>query len=215
MAPPANGADGIQRFTAKSGEQVGGNVKGAAFREVIIWLEKHVGHDALLPGYERLLPQHQEMLDPRAPAMGIVSSYWYPYVVAVELMQAAVDARPPEERNNLIRESVRYSMDRTFKGIYRMLFQLMVNPSRAARYIQRMWDLHYDNGKVTWVVIHQGEMRAEMRDWAGHTADGCEMLRQIEMYFLELMGCEGVDSVRTTCVARGEPSCASIVTWKP
>lgn len=207
--------DVAPRFRTRGGEFVGGNIKGAAFREMILWMEANVGKSALSAGYDHLRPEHRAVIDPDAPAMGIVTSTWYPQIVAQELAEAACDARPDYPREETIRDFVRYQMDKTLRGIYRMLFELMVTPERASKHIQRMWRLHYDTGQVTWNVEAPGLMRAAMHDWPGHSRDGCEMLRQAEIYYLVLMGCKGVNSMRTACVARGHEACVSRVTWVP
>ncbi|MFW6067140.1 MAG: hypothetical protein ACOC97_02295 [Myxococcota bacterium] len=202
-----------RKSSPPSSDELGGMVKGASFRELIRWARSRFGEDVLRKGYERLRPEDQALVEPGAPAMGVVATRWYPMRLAATFSDTYLEGTSGEDRRQLIREATRFSMDRTLKGVQRMIFQVMMTPERAARHMNKIWHLNYDSGEVRWEVVAPGHIEASIRDWPGHTTDFCTMLQEMEIYFLELIGCENVRSARTACVGRGDPACTSTLTW--
>jgi hypothetical protein len=199
----------------RTGHEPGGQVKGTGFREMVRWTEKRFGRETLRRAYDRMRPEDQAVLDPDAPLLGVVATHWYPIRISAVITDTSLDGLSDTERRTHIRESARYTMDRTLKGVQRMLFQVMMTPERAARHMQKIWRLNYDSGVVRWEVIGPQHIEASIRDWPGHYADSCTMLQENETYFLELIGCKNVQSVRTGCVDSGADACSSTITWDP
>lgn len=101
------------------------HLKGSALAEFIRWYEHEHGRDVLaaqvsiLPGDMRI----RLGLDPAKESLGILASRWYDTDAICALLDAIVADASPEEREQMARHAAHAVMQRTLRGVYRMLFQ--------------------------------------------------------------------------------------------
>lgn len=191
-----------------------GRSKGATFREFTRWVEMQYGHARLIEGWSRLPPPLQQLVNPRATALGIEASAWYPSALPNRLLDAFLAGMSLEERSRVIREGTRHALSRTFRGVYKFVFTAVMTPERLAQHIQKIWDLHYDSGIDVWTMKAPGHIETRIEGWIGHHTNTCDILRESSVVMLEMLGCHDVENRRVRCVGAGDPHCAGILTYR-
>lgn len=188
--------------------------KGASFRAFVEWIARAFGDEQLAALYDALSPNLKQLLDPQKPALGILASSWYPDELQNSMLEMLLEPFDPERRAKILADGTRYTVEQTYKGIYRQLIRMFVSPERCAKLVQKAWQMSYDTGAVSWTYIEPDRILSEVRGWRGHHPYRCEISRLSGAYLLEFIGCENVKSIRTACVSKGHDSCRGIITWK-
>jgi hypothetical protein len=199
-------------MSAATSERVrAGRIKGAAFGELLRWFfEHHPGRVAA--AVERVAPGDLRP-DPRKPGMGILAGSWYPAPEVHALLDALVAGLPRAERTAIARAAARATMDRTLRGLYKLLFDALATPERYARHAQRLWNSYYDGGTLT--VTPRGDgADSVVSDWAAHHPLICEMHVHAAAFIYEAMGKKDVSATRLECVATGASACRFSVSWR-
>jgi hypothetical protein len=149
-------------------------------------------------------------LDPSMPNFGALQATWYDARIYQLLLDALLATQPDVDRVSLARDAGRTLLDQTLHGIYAKLFQLMATPSLYARYVQKMWDMHYDTGKVT--IVHRAPNVAvnQVYGWAGHHPFACAINRQSGAVVYSKMGLKNVRIESERCTP---PLCESVYAW--
>jgi hypothetical protein len=190
-----------------------GRIKGAAFREFLLWYEIRFAASALATALEGIAPRFRVMLDPDKPAFGVKRGDWYPAAMVHALINGLLDGMSPEERSTLARESGELVTQQTIEGAFRSLFQLIATPERCARHAQRMWRAYYESGTSTVTRVSDTCYTQRVTGWAEHHPFICEMHVAAAVVLYRAMGCQGVRARRIACVSAGATACTSEVTW--
>lgn len=189
------------------------HTKGAVFRGFLEWMQHEFGIDVTRHLHERLPPDLQSLLDPHEPALGVLPSSWYPDELPNRMLELLLHPMEEQVRLRVLREGTRYTMEKTFRGLYRPLMRLFVSPERCAKLVQKAWQTNYDTGTATWTYRGPGRIDSEVVGWRGHHPYRCEISRVSGELLLELAGCKNVESVRTDCLSKGNASCRAVITW--
>jgi hypothetical protein len=187
--------------------------KGAVFRGFLEWMQHEFGSDVTRHLHARLSPELKRMVDPDEPALGVLPSSWYPDELPNRILELLLQPMDEQARLRVLREGTRYTMEKTFRSIYRPLMRLFVSPERCAKLVQKAWQTNYDTGTATWIYRGPGLIDSEVTGWLGHHPYRCEISRVSGELLLELTGCKSVKSVRTACLSQGAPSCRAVITW--
>lgn len=189
------------------------HTKGAAFRAFLEWIQHEFGPDVTLDLHRHLPAELQSMLDPHEPAFGVLASSWYPDELPNALLESLLAPLDPAARLRVLSEGTRYTVEKTFRGLYRPLMRLFATPERCAKLVQKAWQTNYDTGSATWTYARPGHIDSEVQGWLGHHPYRCEISRVSGEVLLGLAGCKNVKSVRTFCVSGGASRCRAVITW--
>ncbi len=189
------------------------HTKGAAFRAFLEWIQHEVGPDRITALYEALPSNLRPLVDPREPALGILPSSWYPDELPNRMLEMLLSPLDATKRTRMLEGGTRFTVERTFRGIYRPLARMFVSPERASKLVQKAWQVNYDTGTASWHYVEPGRISSEVTGWRGHHPYRCEISRLSGAYLLEVIGCKNVKAIRTDCISKGHDACRGIITW--
>lgn len=206
-------------------------MKGLAFREFVAWYGRTRGEEAMLRAFESMAPALERAgLARDRECFGILPGSWYPVSIATGLLQRITLGHGIEERNAVLRDGARHTLEVTLRGVYRVLFRKLMTPERHARYTQNVWSNFYNTGTVTGRVLEDGRAEQVVVDWAGHHPLLCELSIWSLTTMYEMMELANVRVRRTSCAhapgATGRapafgaddaepPACRYLITWDP
>lgn len=184
-----------------------GSVKGAAIRELVLWYESR--HDArLLRAVVRSLPPELGAeLDADADGLGILASRWYDARVVHLLLDAVTAKHPIDTHEKLLREGVRYAVDRSTVGVYRFVIEQIVSPQLYARNIERLWHLMHDTGHRSIELVQPTRAISRTWGWSAHHPLLCLVAAHTMGAIFETMRCRNVVLERRACVSEGDEAC--------
>lgn len=202
-SPPALQAKGL------------GHIKGAAFRELLVWCGRTYGQERLVAHVQAMPRALAAELDPRKEALGVLASQWYPAELVHALLDELARGRSPAELEAFTRDASRAVMQATLRGLYRVLFEWMASPARYARYAPKLWSSYYDSGRLS-IQYDEGEATAvsTITQWPGHHPLICDLNRGASPVIYATMGCKDARCTRVACVSRGDAECRFITTWR-
>ena len=180
------------------------------FRELGPWMVRRFGKGPVAEAFASLPVELSRGLDPSLPAFGALPATWYDARIYQHVFDVLLAGRSELDQVSLARDAARTVLDQTLHGIYAKLFQLMASPSLYARYAQKMWDTHYDTGKIT--IAHRAPNVAahQVSGWAGHHPFVCAINRQSGVVVYSKMGLENVRFESDRC---SPPVCESVYAW--
>jgi hypothetical protein len=182
------------------------NVKGSAIESRVLWVRLHHGEE----GVHRLC----EALSP--PARSVVlgpphKASWYPFAVFVELNEV-IDRVFGKGDLRVVPELGRHGADANLTTVYR-LFYMAGTPKWILDRASRLWDLHYDSGRLVIVRYPGNEVEARILDFATPHVTHCLSVYGWCARSLELSGARNVKASELTCRTRGDAECLFHATW--
>ena len=191
------------------------SIKGVAVREFVRWYAEEVGAKHFRACVESMPKDVRQQLDEHAPALGLVSSKWYPAKIIFALMDAIEAQIPAEELPSFAMRGAAAVMDVTLSGVYRILFRMMATPERYAKYGQKLWLTYYDSGSFIIVPEPGGNgATCTISRWKAHHPLICAINRGASIAIYRAMGCREVGCVRESCVSDGATACRFVTRWK-
>jgi hypothetical protein len=190
-----------------------GRIKGAAFREFLIWYAAKNGESALGDRANGVDPEWRGSLDPNRAALGVLASEWYPAPLVHALLDALTAHLSQDERAAFAAEAARAIMNRMLRGIYKTLFQLMATPARYQRFGPKLWDAYYDSGTFRIEMPDDKTAVCMVSNWSAHHPFICDLNCAAAPPVYEMMGCKSVRVLRTECVSLGSPRCEFVTNW--
>ena len=183
------------------------NVKGSAISSRALWVSLQHGDPGLAKVKETVGSETKAILD-----SVVVKSRWYPFDAFVELNQA-IDTCFGSGDLTVVRQLGRFGADANLTTVYRLFYMVGTVKwilDRAAR----LWDLHYDSGKLL-VVRHPGnEVELRIVKFAAPHRTHCVSVMGWAERSVELSGGRDVNLVETACRAKGDEECSFHATWR-
>ena len=202
--------------TVQSPHLCGGQLKGTAFREFLLWyVDTHPDRVHALRDAIAAMSEEERaglMLDP--PDFGVLSSRWYPSEAIAVILDVVANGLSEDERDVLVRESTRALARSMFRGIYRFVFRQVCTPGLYARHIGKLWGQLHNTGERSVVLRGARQAESTVRNWSGHHPLLCELQVGTMAALFEEMGCEHVTIERVQCVSRGDELCSYVVRWE-
>lgn len=209
---PAVG-DSLPPGSGVAARTVSGRIKGAAFREFLIWYGTRYGEAALGEGANRVDPEWRPSLDPERSALGVLASEWYPAPLVHTLLDGLTAHLSRDQRAEVAAEAARAIMNRMLRGIYKTLFQLMATPARYQRFGPKLWDAYYDSGTFRIEMPDDKTAVCTVSKWSAHHPFICDLNCAAAVPVYEMMGCVSVRVLRTECVSLGSARCEFVTNW--
>ena len=189
-------------------------IKGAAFREFVLWYERTYGTDHLGNAIARVPSDARGGLRSGIPGLGVLASSWYPADIANRLLDAVSAQHDEETLARIARDGSHAIVDVMLFGIYRFLFERVSTPARYARHIGRLWRQLHTTGERQIRLTGANEADSTIADWPAHHPLMCLITIETMGAVFEAMRCREVVVVRTACVTQGSPLCRATIRWK-
>lgn len=182
------------------------NVKGSTISSRLLWVSLHHGEE----GLDRL----SAALSPAARAavnVPLAKAKWYPFELFVELT-LAIDKTFGKGDLALVREIGRFTADANLKTVYK-LFYMVGTPKWIIDRAARLWDLHYDSGRLVVMRYPGNESEARIVGFATPHLVHCQSVWGWCERSLELSGAKEVRGEEVRCRTRGDEECAYHLRW--
>jgi hypothetical protein len=193
-------------------------MKGAGIREIVKWHERQVGRARVRTIGDALPAEIAGQLDLEAEALGILPTVWYPARLGHVVLDGIFGRLAEVERAAAMRDAAHAAVRATGRGVYRFVLERIATPAMLAGNIQRLWNMLYDDGERSLVLLDAASMESTTREWSGHGASTtllCELMCQNTAAVLETMGRRDVQVDRASCVGRGARECVIRYRWTP
>jgi hypothetical protein len=182
-------------------------------REFTIWMRRELGPDTAKAIVNDLPPEFRAVIDPDSEAFGVLASAWYSGEFTTALMDRAVQGMSHAEMREFAHRGSMAALNVTLRGVHRALLRMVMSPDLHRRFAQRLWDAHFDGGRVVVTPIDARSVEVAYWEWPAHHRVLCEMCTASDLVIYGAMGLKDVTSVTTACVADGAERCAHVVGW--
>lgn len=183
------------------------NVKGSAVQSRALWVSLNHGDEGLRRLAAEVKPVTREALQTRAD-----KARWYPFEVFVDLNES-IDRVFGKGDMALVKELGRFGAEANLTTVYRLFYVIGTVKwiiDRAAR----LWDLHYDSGRLI-VVRHPGnEVGLRIVGFQTPHRTHCLSVAGWAERSVELSGGKDVKLDEPSCRARGDDECLFHATWR-
>jgi hypothetical protein len=188
--------------------------KGAAFKELLIWLDQRLGREKLLQALARLPHEYKGIIWPESDNFGILAGSWYPLPCVHKLLDGLTASMTRQKRFELAQEAARVVMNVTLHGIYKAVVRAFVSPALYAKFATKLWQSYYDSGDFKVIIAPDGHSAdCTISNWSGHHPFVCDMNITAATAIYEAMGQKGVSTRRVACIGEGDSLCRYITTW--
>ena len=182
------------------------NVKGSAVESRVLWVRLHHGEEGVHRVCAALSPETRAVvLEPPQKAR------WYPFTAFVELNET-IDRVFGAGDLKIVRELGRHGADANLTTVYR-LFYMVGTPKWILDRASRLWDLHYDSGRLVITRYPGNEVEARIMDFATPHVVHCLSVHGWAERSLVLSGAKNVVCEEVTCRTRGDKECLLHATW--
>jgi hypothetical protein len=188
-----------------------GNIKGAAFREFLVYYSRSISLTRVRDAVARTGARE---LSPDRADFGILQNTWYRAELVHAILDRLMEGFNEAELAVLAQAGANHVMGVTLRGIYKTLFSLVASPERYARHIPKLWRVHYDNGEPAVLSRGPSEHHITFMAWRSHHPLACRLNMAAALPIYQAMGCRDVHWHRTHCQSMGGSHCTCIVTWR-
>ena len=195
-----------------AGGEPSGRIKGAAVRQILLWMQEHEPAERM-QRLARSLETDGERIHRELPALGILSSRWYPASMFHGFCDEIVRDLGREGARRLAREGGTEALERSFTLVHRMLLRRVASPKLHRALAPRLWGAHFDTGRVEVELLEPGRSIVRYTDWTSHHPFICDLCTFSDLIIYGAMGLDGVEVAQLTCVDEGDADCAHSVTW--
>jgi hypothetical protein len=203
----------VELAPAQAAVKDAGRVKGLSIAELVKGIRETQGPEGLLRIVERIPPTWRRHFDPTRVNLGILASTWYPSEVINCLYDLLIENLSPQQRRALADEIGRGYVDRLLRGVYKIIFDVLMTPERYVVHAQRLWNQGCDTGKLSLTLVDSRRVEGGMADWRGHHPFGCEVSHMIGLHIFRAMGCNDVTSVLLCRQHTGTNACIGSYSW--
>ena len=183
------------------------NVKGSAISSRCLWVRLHHGDEGVKEVARRVGAATRAALDCGA----VDKAAWYPFDVFVDLNEA-IDQVFGAGDLALVRTLGRFGAEANLRTILR-LFYMVGTVKWVLDRAARLWDLHYDSGKLLIVRKPGNEVEMRIVRFATPHRAHCLSVAGWAERSVELSGGKDVKMIETACRARGDDDCSFDVSW--
>lgn len=189
-----------------------GNLHGSAIVGAVAgYLRDHgpaAGHEVIT----RLSPAARELVQPHAPALGILRAKRYPYPFVGELVRAMQAVARAADEDVFLRAVTASAISPQMSLVAR-LFGSFVSPAIIAEHGQTIWNAFHDSGTLRITVTGPRAHLEVVEDWPNHDATVCKLGLEARRQMFEHVGVTTAMISRERCQGWGHPNCAYRVRW--
>lgn len=184
-----------------------GHVKGSAIGSRVDFVRTHYGDAGLTRVLGEMSPDNAALL-----SREITSTSWVPFSVFVDLNVTA-DRIFGSGDLSLCLEMGRYGAELNLPTIYKLFYRLGTPQyilSRAAR----LWDVHYDSGRLRLEDAGHRAMRMHIEDFDQPHRSHCLSVLGWTTRSIEMSGGKLLTFGETLCRTRGDSLCELVAHWE-
>lgn len=197
-----------------TGQDSLGHIKGTAALEFLVWYREEYGRDRMAAVLDRLKPADRSTFDLQRDTLGLVPSMWYPAALVHRALDEVVRGLSLDQAEHLARRAGKAMADAKLRGLQRVLFSLIVTPEKYCKFVQRAWDLNYDNGTVEQRILSPTCHEGLVSGWRSHHPVLCDLHGELKVELYRRMGCKDIREGHRRCISRGDTVCGSTITWR-
>ncbi len=187
-------------------------IKGAAIREFLVYVRDQMGEDAIVALTSDIPREYEGLIDPRHPSFAVLPSTWYDARFVHAILDASVGGLPPDRQEQLVRDGTLYMMERTLGGPYKQFFlRVFLSPDVYVKHAQKLWNLHFDEGRLSVTRTRDNTLLWEMRAWRGYHPMIHRIVVASEPYVFGSMGLSNVYAERVP--PREGVVCSHRIVW--
>lgn len=182
-------------------------VKASAVTARLQFLEARFGRDARSRLVASLAPEHRRVLDD-----GVLPHQWVPFELFVAL-NVAIDRAHGKGDLALCEELGAFGAEANLTTLYRVFYKLGT-PMFIFRKAARLWEVHYDSGRL--IPTEDGPTTARLKivDFETPHRAHCLSVLGWARRSVELSGATIVERGEPRCRTRGDGACEIVVTWR-
>jgi hypothetical protein len=188
-----------------------GLIKGAAVRQMFIWLEEELGQARVMEIVDEL--DHDDLLNTDLPAFGVLSSRWYDADLMHALCSSITRGLDREAARDLAYRGAQQALSVTFGGVQRALMKRIASPALHQLLCNRLWRFHFDSGTVSVDLPEPKTSVVSYIGWATHNSFICDFCTASDVIIYGAMGLEDVAVSQLRCIDEGAADCAHLITW--
>ena len=184
-----------------------------AWADQIRVYERQFGRDKLLAAVRTMPEPLRRGLDESHPVLGVLDGSWYPEEqrnAFFDAITADLALRPQQTLATAMAKTV---MERSLRGLHRVIFALMATPERFVKQAQALWDVHHDTGRLRLRLLSPTSMEAVVLDWPTHHPFACMINHYACLVTLEAMGCADLTE-RRVCAFAEQRECTGVYYWR-
>lgn len=183
------------------------NVKGSAISSRALWISLNHGDEGLRRVQAVVKPETREAL-----VGHLDKAKWYPFDMFVDLNEG-IDRVFGAGDLAIVKALGRYGAEANLTTVYRLFYMVGTVKwilDRAAR----LWDLHYDSGKMVILRRPGNEVDLRIVGFATPHRTHCLSVHGWAERSVELSGGKDVRMDEVACRARGDAECSFHATWR-
>lgn len=177
----------------------GSRLKGSGLVDLLRWIERTSGRNAVLALRDKVAEPWRNELDPSRTQLGLRVGTWYPAELANALYDAMVVDVAPAQRSAVARKAGVGVGEHMLSGVYRQLFSAFVSPERMIANMPTMWRQNWTDGEVTTRMLGPMDVEGRIAGWAGHSTFGCELVRACVLTMFEKLRVGNVKLLDRSC----------------
>lgn len=182
------------------------NVKGSAIASRALWVRLHHGEEGFARLNAALTPATRATL-----VEPINKAKWYPFAAFIELNEV-IDRLFGKGDLQLVRALGRAGADANLTTVYR-LFYMVGTPKWILDRAARLWDLHYDSGRLVPVRYPGNEIELRIVGFAEPHRVHCLSVWGWAERSIELSGGKNLLTLERSCRTRGDAECLFYAKW--
>lgn len=181
-------------------------VKGSTVTARLQYLESKFGRDAKTRIVASLKPEHRRVLED-----GVLPHQWVPFELFVDL-NVEIDRVHGNGDLALCEEMGAHGAEANLPTLYRVFYKLGT-PMFIFRKAARLWEVHYDSGRL--VPLQEGPttVRLKIIDFETPHRSHCLSVLGWATRSIELSGAKVTERSEARCRTRGDNACELVATW--
>jgi hypothetical protein len=189
------------------------STKGMGWTDQIRCYERSYGREKLVAAVRAMPERWRHGLDENHPVLGVLEGSWYPEVQRYAFFDAILHDLMPLQQQALARVMAKAVMERSLRGLHRVVFAVMATPERFVKHAQSLWNMHHDSGRLELLMLSPSSMEARVLDSPVHHPFACQLNHYACVVTLEAMGCRDVTE-RRTCEYAARGVCRGQYYWR-
>lgn len=182
-------------------------VKGSTVTARLQFLESRFGRDARIKLVASLAPEHRRVLED-----GVLPHQWVPFELFVDL-NVAIDRVHGKGDLALCEEMGAHGAEANLPTLYRVFYKLGT-PMFIFRKAARLWEVHYDSGRLVPTQDGPTTVRLKIVDFETPHRSHCLSVLGWATRSIELSGAKVIERSEPRCRTRGDNACELVATWK-
>jgi hypothetical protein len=182
-------------------------VKGSAVTSRVRYVRERFGEAAYRRLRDSLTPEHRELLDGR-----VLPHAWVPYSLFIAVNIEA-DRMFGKGDFALCFEMAKYGAETNLPTLYRIFYRLNT-PQFIFNKAARLWEVHYDSGRLVPLDEGASMMRIRIEDFAEPHPAHCISVLGWAVRSVELSGATVTGYAEERCRTRGDTVCEMRISWR-